>query len=64
MRDHVMCNVYHDLYLRLEQYSILNTKNIVVIDPEEPEKNNNTEIVGAIFYGRHTALNTHCLEYK
>ena len=32
------------LTLRLEWYSILNTKCIGVIDPEGPEKYNNTEI--------------------
>ena len=47
---------------QLKWYSILNTKCIDPVGPEKMEQH--WDEVGATFYGRNTALSTHCCEYK
>ena len=47
------------------QFSILNVLETLI--PKDQKKYNNYnkyKYVGATFYGRHTALDTHCCEYK
>ena len=50
-RDNEKCNISRasQEWLKLKRYSILNTKNIAVIDPEGPEKYNNTEMKSGDF---------------
>ena len=52
MRDNEKYCVFHAHEHHLEQYSILNTKCIGLIDPEQPEEIKHLDEIGVTFYGR------------
>ena len=49
MKHNEKCNISHAPLHRLKRYSVLNAKCIELINPEVPEKYNNTEIKSGDF---------------